>query len=142
MPHNLPDFRYRAQLTELMDEPCSRDQLRGCLRDLARINRWTMASRPVLQWLDKFVDSTPALTEPLHILDVGCGYGDGLRRIERWAKARRLAVELSGLDQTLRRLRRRPVLPRAESAGSVQIFFISRQNGQFISWSVRCSRII
>jgi trans-aconitate methyltransferase len=81
-----------------MDEPCSRDQLRGCLRDLARINRWTMASRPVLQWLDKFVDSTPALTEPLHILDVGCGYGDGLRRIERWAKARRLAVELAGLD--------------------------------------------
>ena len=98
MPHNPLDFCHRDQLTELMDGPCSRDQLRGCLRDIARINRWTLASRPVLRWLDKFVDSTQALTEPLRILDVGCGYGDGLRRIEQWAKARRMAVELIGLD--------------------------------------------
>jgi SAM-dependent methyltransferase len=98
MPHSAPDFRSRSRLTELMDEPCTREQLRGCLRDIARINRWTLASRPVLQWLDKFVDSTQALTEPLRILDVGSGYGDGLRRIEQWARARRVAVELTGLD--------------------------------------------
>jgi SAM-dependent methyltransferase len=98
MPHNSPDFRYRAQLKERMDEPCTRGQLRGCLSDIARINRLTLAWRPVLRWLDKFVDSTQALTEPLRILDVGAGYGDGLRRIEQWAKARRIAVELTGLD--------------------------------------------
>ena len=98
MPHSAPDFRSRSQLAESMDEPCSRDQLRGCLRDVARINRWTLAYRPVLRWLDDSVDSTQALTEPLRILDVGSGYGDGLRRIEQWAKARRIAVELTGLD--------------------------------------------
>lgn len=102
MPHSAPDFRRRSQLTELMDEPCTRDQLRACLRDLARTNRLTFAYRPVLQWLDAFLESVryslPAHAEPLRILDVASGYGDGLRRIERWAMTRRIPVELIGLD--------------------------------------------
>jgi SAM-dependent methyltransferase len=98
MPYNAPDFRYRAQLTEMMDEPCSREQLRACLRDLALTNRLTMACRPLLRWLDTLEITQPRLAGPLHILDVGCGYGDSLRRIERWAKRRGIAVELTGLD--------------------------------------------
>ena len=98
MPPEPPDFRQRAQLTERMDEPCTRDQLRGCLSGIARINRWTFASRPVLLWLDEVLRSTPSLAGPLRILDVGAGYGDGLRRIEQWAITRGLAVELTGLD--------------------------------------------
>ncbi len=92
------DFRHRAQLTERMDEPCSREQLRGCLRDIARINRWTFASRPVFHWLNQLTRSIPLLPEPLRILDVGSGYGDGLRRLERWARINRIRVELTGLD--------------------------------------------
>jgi len=98
MPLNQPDFRSRAHLKERMDEPCSRDQLRGCLSDIARINRWTLASRPVLHWLDGIMTSQPILSRPIRILDVGSGYGDGLRRVELWAKARGIAVELAGLD--------------------------------------------
>jgi 2-polyprenyl-3-methyl-5-hydroxy-6-metoxy-1,4-benzoquinol methylase len=98
MPHNTPDFRRRAQLTERMDEPCSREQLRACLRDLARTNRWTLAYRPVLHWLNALAPALPIRGEPLRILDVGCGYGDSLRRIERWAKRRGIAVELTGID--------------------------------------------
>src|SRR5579859_2683697 len=102
MPPSTPDFRRRAQLTELMDEPCTRDQLRGCLRDIAKLNSLTFGARPVLRWLDtvleSFGNSLPEHAVPLRILDVGCGYGDGLRRIEQWARARRIAVELIGLD--------------------------------------------
>ena len=79
-----------------MDEPCSRDVLRACLRDLARVNRWFLGYRPVLDFLEG--TSWPARNGPLRILDVGCGYGDGLRRIERWARERGVAVELTGLD--------------------------------------------
>jgi SAM-dependent methyltransferase len=98
MPYNAPDFRHRAQLIERMDEPCSREQLRACLRDLALTNRLTLAYRPLLRWLDTLKITQPRLADPLHILDVGCGYGDSLRRIERWAKRRGIAVVLTGLD--------------------------------------------
>ena len=91
-----PDLRFRARLTELMDEPCGRDEMRACLRDLAWTNRWTLAYWPVLRWLESLRGAREA--GPLRILDVGCGYGDTLRRIERWASKRGVAVELTGLD--------------------------------------------
>ena len=96
MPLDVLDFRFRAELIERMDEACSRDELRACLRDIARLNRWFLGYRPVLHWLDSL--GLAAGTRPLHILDVGSGYGDGLRRIERWAHARGVAAEFTGLD--------------------------------------------
>jgi SAM-dependent methyltransferase len=98
MPLKTPDFRHRAQILERMDEPCSREVLRACLRDIARTNRWTLAYRPLLHWLNAVLPLLPPREGPLRILDVGCGYGDSLRRIEQWAKARCIAVELTGLD--------------------------------------------
>jgi SAM-dependent methyltransferase len=96
------DFRYRSQLAELMDQPCSREDLRACLRDIARTNRWTFAYRPLLLWLDAIAASPWADRKssctPLRILDVGFGYGDGLRRVEQWANSRNIAVELCGID--------------------------------------------
>lgn len=91
-----PDFRRRAQLTEKMDEPCSREELRACLRDLARVNRWLRLYRPLLSWLDSL--DLARIGESVRILDVGCGYGDTLRRIERWARTRGIEVELTGID--------------------------------------------
>jgi 2-polyprenyl-3-methyl-5-hydroxy-6-metoxy-1,4-benzoquinol methylase len=95
MPPDAQSFLQRAQLTELMDEPASYEQFRGCLHDLERVNRTVFAYRPTLRWLSQFSAPTAA---PLHILDVGSGGGDMLRRIERWARARNLSVQLTGLD--------------------------------------------
>jgi SAM-dependent methyltransferase len=91
------DFSRRAQLSELMDEPCSYEELGGCLRDLEQVNRITFGYRPTLRWLEQFVD-TAREGEPLHIVDVGCGGGDMLRRIRVWAGRRRIAVRLTGID--------------------------------------------
>ena len=96
VPHNGLDFGRRADLTEWMDEPCSREVMRACLEDLARVNRWFLGYRPVLDWLGAI--NRARRDEPLRILDVGCGYGDGLRRIEHWAQERGIAVELTGID--------------------------------------------
>jgi SAM-dependent methyltransferase len=93
-----PDFTRRASIVERMDEPCSRDDLRACLRDISRTNRWTLAYRPVLAWLDGLAPSLIKMDGPIRILDVGSGYGDGLRRVERWARERGIDVELRGLD--------------------------------------------
>ena len=82
MPSDALDFSRRAQLTELMDEPCSYAELRDCLRDLMHVNRTVLTYRPTLEWLEQFAGVTNG---PLHIVDVGCGAGDMLRRIEQWA---------------------------------------------------------
>jgi SAM-dependent methyltransferase len=93
-----PDFRTRAELSEYLDEPCGRDVLRAYFRDLEKLNRWLLGYRPVLDWLAQFAMKPNG--KPLRILDVGCGYGDGLRRVERWARERGMAMQLTGLDMS------------------------------------------
>lgn len=99
MPPDSIDFSRRTQpadLPERMDQPCSREELRACLRDLAWINRVLLGYRPTFHWLDTL--RLERFHQPIRILDVGCGGGDMLRRIERWAAARAIPVELMGLD--------------------------------------------
>ena len=93
----MPDLSRRAHLSELMDKPCSYQDLRACLKNLAEVNRTTIAYRPTLQWLEQFAQP-PFTDRPLHIVDIGCGGGDMLRRIERWAVRRQIAVRLTGID--------------------------------------------
>jgi SAM-dependent methyltransferase len=92
------DFSQRANLIELMDQPCNYNDLRSCLHDIARVNSLTFAHRPTLCWLDELVEAMPISSEPLRIVDVGCGYGDTLRRIHAWAAKRKIAVTLTGID--------------------------------------------
>lgn len=66
------------------------------LAGLARINRLSLAARPVLRFLDRIATRHPA--RPLRVLDVGAGGGDMLVRIATWGVARGVAVELTGLD--------------------------------------------
>lgn len=92
------DFSRRAELVELMEQPCSYEELRACLHDIARVDRVTFAYRPTISWLEKLMAAHPESTRPLRVVDVGCGYGDMLRRIHSWAAKRGNAVELTGID--------------------------------------------
>jgi 2-polyprenyl-3-methyl-5-hydroxy-6-metoxy-1,4-benzoquinol methylase len=93
------DFSRRAELEEQMEGPCSYEDLRDCLRDLSWVNRLTLAYRPTMEWLERAADAHLSTSSaPLRVVDVGCGYGDMLRRIERWAARREFAVELTGVD--------------------------------------------
>ena len=96
MPFESQDFAERAQLSELMDEPCSYAEFRACLRDLMHVNRTVFSYRPTLKWLEQFAGGSDA---PMHIVDVGCGAGDMLRRIEGWARRRKMPVRLTGIDR-------------------------------------------
>ena len=86
-----------ADLPEQMDDACTYEQFRDCVRDLAAMNRWTRAYRPTLQFLEQ-VASRQHPTHPLKIVDVGSGGGDALRKIALWAQRRGLVVELTGID--------------------------------------------
>jgi 2-polyprenyl-3-methyl-5-hydroxy-6-metoxy-1,4-benzoquinol methylase len=97
------DFSRRAELQEQIDGPCSYEDLRICLRDLSAMNRLTRAHRPILLWLEETFSPPPSHLHshhpaPVKLIDVGCGYGDMLRRVERWAAKRGVAMELVGVD--------------------------------------------
>jgi len=82
----------------MMDQPCSYEELRACLRDIARVNRLTFAYRPTILWMEQLIAAQPKSTLPLRVVDVGCGDGDMLRRIDAWATKRGIAVALTGID--------------------------------------------
>lgn len=89
----------RSGAPELMDtETVPFEEFRECLRHLERINRCTLAYRPTLVWLDRLAGRRRDGSRPLHILDVGFGHGDMLRRIGGWARRRGVSVRLAGVD--------------------------------------------
>lgn len=92
------DFSRRVsprELPELMDGDLSYEDFRDCLRSLEIVNRWSLGYRPTLAWLEQVLHGSG---DPVHIVDVGCGGGDLLRRIEGWARRRGIAVQLTGID--------------------------------------------
>ena len=92
------DFGRRSAALELMDtEDCGPAEFEACLIDLAKVNRATLAYRPTFAWLDRVVRDRPR-GAPLRVVDCGSGYGDMLRKIDRWAERRGVAVELTGID--------------------------------------------
>ena len=95
------DFGRRADIPELMDDPTvDYETFRACLVDLAKVNRVTFAYRPTFAFLNRICDSGLwPQDRPAVILDVGSGYGDMLRLIGKWARARSLDVRLQGLDR-------------------------------------------
>lgn len=88
----------RSDCTEWLDRT-DRDpeELAAELRDLSRFDRAMFGHRPILAWLARAVKSA-GRERPLTVLDVGCGYGDLLRAIRKWARKRGVDVTLIGLD--------------------------------------------
>jgi 2-polyprenyl-3-methyl-5-hydroxy-6-metoxy-1,4-benzoquinol methylase len=88
-------LRQRIRADEQMDDPALPPEIYAAvLGDLGRVNRWTLAARPTLSFLRR---ATKGM-ERFRLLDVGFGEGDMLRAVARWAKRRRIAAELVGVD--------------------------------------------
>jgi SAM-dependent methyltransferase len=85
----------RSRQEEQMDDPgLDPETYQQVLSDLAKVNAWTFAARPTLDFLRRGAKDMPAF----RLLDVGFGHGDMLRRIARWARRRGIAVDLIGVD--------------------------------------------
>jgi SAM-dependent methyltransferase len=96
----MPDLSERIMMPELMDSgTIDLDTFRDYLIDLARVNHLTLAYRPTLSFLNRLARSGRLPRDrPLVIVDVGSGYGDMLRKVDRWATRRGIDVALIGLD--------------------------------------------
>jgi SAM-dependent methyltransferase len=92
----VPDFRRRSQRSEWLDVATpTRAERAAYLESLAFFNGMMLGRWPALAWLKH---AMRAAREPLTLLDVGCGHGDLLRAIRRWANRRGTALRLIGVD--------------------------------------------
>jgi 2-polyprenyl-3-methyl-5-hydroxy-6-metoxy-1,4-benzoquinol methylase len=85
----------RSRAEEQMDSPDLDPAVyERVLRDLARVNYWTLTARPTLRFLKRAAASRKAFS----LLDVGFGHGDMLRAIARWTRRRGISATLVGVD--------------------------------------------
>jgi SAM-dependent methyltransferase len=91
----VPDFSRRSRALEWLDTAApARGERAAYLKSLASFNGVMLGHRPVLAWLE----TSARAAGPLTLLDVGCGYGDLLRAIRRWALRRGVPLRLIGVD--------------------------------------------
>jgi 2-polyprenyl-3-methyl-5-hydroxy-6-metoxy-1,4-benzoquinol methylase len=100
IPLSAIDFSRRNALTELMDSDATDfATFRDCLVDLAKVNRLTLAYLPTLRF---FADLAKAGRLPrdrtVSVVDVGSGFGDMPRKVDRWAARHGLRLDLTGVD--------------------------------------------
>jgi trans-aconitate methyltransferase len=94
------DLSRRNNLPELMDSgETDFATFRACLVDLAKVNALTLAYRSTVRFFERLAKSGRLPRDRvINVVDVGSGYGDMVRKIDRWAAQRRLNVDLIGID--------------------------------------------
>jgi 2-polyprenyl-3-methyl-5-hydroxy-6-metoxy-1,4-benzoquinol methylase len=92
----LPELKYRSLKKELMDAPViSKKLLIRNLMELDFLNRILGGHAITLQGIKQLVSLKD---KQYHIADLGCGSGDTMKHIARWARMKGYHVKLTGID--------------------------------------------
>jgi SAM-dependent methyltransferase len=80
----------------MMDDPdIPRDLLYKNLRELDFLNRYTLGHQHSIRALEKLL---PDRNGTLHVVDLGCGSGDTLKQMARWARKKQIPARFTGVD--------------------------------------------
>lgn len=94
----MPDFSIRSEALEIMDDlDCAGEVVDQTLRELEFINKWLGGNAVTIDALKKILKHHDK-TKPVVIADLGCGGGEMLRIIYRWANRNNIQVKLIGID--------------------------------------------
>jgi 2-polyprenyl-3-methyl-5-hydroxy-6-metoxy-1,4-benzoquinol methylase len=95
----MPDFRYRSQQSEIMDDlNCAGEVVNQTLRELDFINHWLGGNYVTLRGIDHLLKIGSPVNSSLHVVDMGCGSGDMLRLIHTQLNKRFPDLILTGID--------------------------------------------
>jgi 2-polyprenyl-3-methyl-5-hydroxy-6-metoxy-1,4-benzoquinol methylase len=94
----MPDFSVRSPQVEMMDDlNCSGALVRQTLHELEVINAWLGGNAVTLNGVAALLKNFRGDRE-LVIADLGCGGGDMLKLVDRWAARKKIKVKLLGFD--------------------------------------------
>lgn len=89
-------FKHRSFQPELMDDPdVPRDLLYKNLRELDFLNKYTLGHQLSIRALEKLL---PDSNGTIHVADLGCGSGDTLKHMARWARKKQIDAKFTGID--------------------------------------------
>ncbi|MGE0588986.1 MAG: methyltransferase domain-containing protein [Cyclobacteriaceae bacterium] len=92
-------FSQRSQHIEIMDDlNCQGEVVEQTLRELEIINRLLGGNNVTINGIQKLVGNNIQNDKTLTIADLGCGGGDILKEINRWANKNNISVKLIGID--------------------------------------------
>lgn len=94
-------FNQRSEEKELLDDLSVRGpELDSNLREIKFINRWFGGKTTLLSAFNEILVQYPEkfARRSISIMDLGCGAGDLLDALDKWATKNRLNVQLLGLD--------------------------------------------
>lgn len=90
-------FSQRSTRKEWMDDlDCSGEVLEQTLRELKTINYWLGGNRVTTLGLDQLIAEHPQ--SQYSIADIGCGGGDMIQVMAKWANQRKIKVKFIGID--------------------------------------------
>ncbi|NJN41362.1 MAG: methyltransferase domain-containing protein [Flammeovirgaceae bacterium] len=90
----MPDLSRRSLQAELMDNlDCEGKVVEQTLYELDVINKWLGGNAVTLNGLKKLLDNS---TVPIQIVDIGCGSGEMLKKINHHYNSR--SIFLTGID--------------------------------------------
>jgi 2-polyprenyl-3-methyl-5-hydroxy-6-metoxy-1,4-benzoquinol methylase len=94
----MPDLTERSSAAEIMDDlESSGPDLHQALRELETINYLLGGNYVTLSGIKQLIERSQ-LSEPITIVDLGCGSGDMLRWIRRWLEKKKIKAGLKGVD--------------------------------------------
>ena len=87
----------RSKEAEIMDKfDFKGEELKKVLRTIDKINTKLGGHRVTIKGVQELLTQTP--NKHFVIADLGCGSGDALRQISKWAKQHNINVQLIGID--------------------------------------------
>jgi len=92
-----PNLTYRSNQEEIMDDLESGGEVMDqTLKELEVINKWLGGNYVTINGIKKLLKKRPE--RKIKIVDLGCGGGDMLILISKWAAKNNIEVELIGID--------------------------------------------
>ena len=95
----MPSFKQRSYKKELLDQddiPFA--AIKRNMQELDFINRKLGGHDISLDGIVALINNVPVFNHTLTIIEIGCGGGDNLRAIKKWAAHIKLPVRLLGID--------------------------------------------
>lgn len=90
-------FSQRSKEKEIMDDlDCSGPVLEQTLRELKTINRWLGGNHVTTLGLTQLIHEKPQ--KHYEITDIGCGGGDMIRVMSKWAQKHEIPAKFTGID--------------------------------------------